>query len=117
MREAYTRALRNSASAHAICEEYRAAATIDVEHDAEDRRAGRRIRCPVLALWSGPGPLGTWYEDTGGPLGIWRAWAEDLRGEPVAAGHFFPEELPDETAVALRAFFGSVSTGPVSGTC
>jgi haloacetate dehalogenase len=52
-------ALRDRARVHAICEEYRAAATLDQEHDLAHRRAGRRITCPVLVLWSGRGPLGT----------------------------------------------------------
>ena len=59
VRAAYAEALRDPARAHAICEEYRAAATLDREHDEADRRDGRRVACPVLALWSGPGPLGS----------------------------------------------------------
>src|SRR5262249_58206069 len=58
VRAAYIDALRDPARVHAICEEYRAAATLDHQHDLEDRRAGRRIACPVLVLWSGRGPLG-----------------------------------------------------------
>ena len=111
VREAYVGALRNPASIHAICEEYRAAATLDREHDAEDRLAGRRIRCPVLALWSDRGPLGQWYGEVGGPIGIWQAWADDVRGFSFPAGHFFPEEIPHETAAALSSFFGG-ATGP-----
>ena len=68
-RAAYLAQLRSPVHLHAICEEYRAAAGIDREHDVADRRAGRTIACPVLALWSGTGPLGSWYEDEGGPLG------------------------------------------------
>ncbi len=105
-RLAYIDALRDPAHVHAICEEYRAAATLDVEHDLADRRAGRRIACPVLALWSARGGLNTWYRDTGGPLALWRAWADDVEGEALDAGHFFPEELPEETAKALSRFFG-----------
>jgi haloacetate dehalogenase len=104
VRSAYAEALRDPGHAHAICEEYRAAATIDREHDAADRVAGRRIRCPVLALWSADGGLNAWYEDAGGPLEIWRMWAQDVHGEAVAGGHFFPEEHPDRTAAALRRF-------------
>jgi haloacetate dehalogenase len=111
VRLAYLRALRRPETVHAICEEYRAAATLDLQHDAADRRAGRRIRCPVLALWSARGPVGTWYGDAGGPLGIWRAWADDVRGQALAGGHFFPEELPDETAAALTGFFSGSEVG------
>lgn len=103
-REAYIDALRDPAHVHAICEEYRAAATIDVEHDRADRLAGKRIACPVLALWSGRGPLGTWYGDKSGPLGLWRRWADDVRGKALDGGHFFAEELPDETAGLLIDF-------------
>ena len=81
---------------HAICEEYRAAATIDQEHDLADRNWGRRIDCPVLVLWSGRGPLNSWYASEGGPLGLWRTWARDVQGNAVDAGHFFPEELPEQ---------------------
>lgn len=105
VRAAYIDALRDPARVHAICEEYRAAATIDHEHDLADRRAGRRIRCPVLVLWSARGPLNSWYADAGGPLALWRAWADDVRGGPLDGGHFFPEELPQQTADEVTRFF------------
>lgn len=103
-REAYIEVLRDPAHVHAICEEYRAAATIDIEHDRADRLARKRIACPVLALWSGRGPLETCYGDMGGPLGLWRHWADEVCGEALDAGHFFPEELPNETAALLVRF-------------
>ena len=103
-RAAYIAALRDPDRVHAICEEYRAAATLDRAHDDADRTSGRRIRCPLLALWSGHGALATWYSDAGGPLALWRDWATDVRGHEVDAGHFFPEELPRDTADALTAF-------------
>ncbi|MBV8103986.1 MAG: alpha/beta hydrolase [Hyphomicrobiales bacterium] len=104
VRTGYIEALKSPAHVHAICEEYRAAATRDREDDTADRRAGRRIECPLLALWSGRGPLGSWYSAAGGPLAIWRAWADDVRGGPLDAGHFFPEEVPERTATALQRF-------------
>jgi haloacetate dehalogenase len=104
VRNAYIQALRDPVRVHAICEEYRAAATIDRVDDEADRAAGRRIACPVLALWSGSGPLDIWYEGAGGPLALWRAWADDVRGHAVAGGHFFPEEHPEATAAALLQF-------------
>ena len=109
VRAAYIDALRDPARVHSICEEYRAAATLDVEHDLEDRRSGRRISCPVLVLWSGRGPLNTWYSDIGGPLEVWRAWADEVQGGPLDAGHFFPEEIPERTAEELGAFFAGES--------
>ncbi|MFD2052832.1 alpha/beta fold hydrolase [Mesorhizobium calcicola] len=106
VRQAYVDALRDPAHIHAICEEYRAAATLDREHDHSDKAAGRRIRCPVLALWSGQGALQDWYAGEGGPLALWRGWADDVRGQAVPGGHFFPEEAPAQTAKALASFFG-----------
>jgi haloacetate dehalogenase len=107
VRAAYVAALGDPAHVHAICEEYRAAATLDHEHDLQDRRAGRGIACPVLVLWSGRGPLGSWYAERGGPLALWRAWANDVRGGPLDAGHFFPEEIPERTAQELSGFFAT----------
>jgi haloacetate dehalogenase len=107
IRAEYIQALSDPAHAHAICEEYRAAAGTDREHDRADRAADRRISCPLLVLWSGKGPLGTWYEKASGPIGIWREWAVDVRGEALDAGHFFPEELPQRTAEILTEFFNS----------
>src|SRR5262245_25146302 len=109
VRSAYIEALRDPVHIHAICEEYRAAATLDVEHDLADRQAGRRITCPVLVLWSGRGPLNSWYAEAGGPLALWRAWANDVRGGPLDAGHFFPEEDPERTAEELSRFFATKS--------
>jgi len=111
-RAAYADALRDPEHVHAICEEYRAAGGIDHEHDLIDRRAGRRIVCPMLALWSGSGPLGAWYEDVGGPLAVWRRWADDVSGEAVAGGHFFAEEDPVNTADRLRNFLLGHSSRP-----
>jgi len=104
VRDAYIAALRDPAHVHAICEEYRAAAGIDREHDAEDRAHRRRIPCPLLVLWSETGVLASWYSDEGGPLALWRCWCEDVRGRAVAGGHFFPEAYPVATAATLRDF-------------
>ena len=113
-RAAYVEALSDTAHVHAICEEYRAAATIDRLHDQSDRRSGRRITAPVLALWSGTGPLDSWYQSEGGPVGVWRRWASDVRGRPMPGGHFFPDEHPDETAAELSVFFAPDATALLS---
>ena len=105
VQDAYAAVLRQSAHAHAICEEYRAGAAIDLAHDREDREAGRKIACPTLALWSDKGALANWYAEDGGPLAIWRRWCDDVQGGPVRGGHFFPEERPAEIAGALSEFF------------
>src|SRR6266545_2641446 len=109
VREAYVQALRDPAHVHAICEEYRAAATLDREHDKADSMAGRRIACPLLALWSAHGALDTWYAEAAGPIALWQAWSDDVQGHPLNAGHFFPEEAPEHTAEALDRFFATDS--------
>jgi haloacetate dehalogenase len=107
VRAAYVEALRDPGHAHAICEEYRAATTIDREHDRADRASSRRIGCPLLVLWSAKGALGAWYAEEGGPIALWREWGDDVRGRALSAGHFFPEEAPERTAEALNRFFGA----------
>ncbi len=85
----------------AICEDYRAAAGIDCEHDAADKRAGRRIACPLLALWGAKARLEGWYDT----LAVWREWAEQVSGQALACGHYLAEEQPEATAAQLLAFF------------
>ena len=102
-RQAYVTALRDPAHARAVCEEYRAATGIDIEHDRADRIAGRKIACPVLALWGAHGPLDSWYPE--GPLALWRQLADNVSGHAVDGGHFFPEAAPQRTAALLGAFF------------
>jgi haloacetate dehalogenase len=111
VRAAYVEALRDPAHVHAICEEYRAAATLDRQHDRTDRENGRRILCPLLVLWSALGPLQSWYEGEGGPLALWKDRGDDVRGYPVNAGHFFPEEIAEETATILTTFFSEDRAG------
>jgi haloacetate dehalogenase len=111
VRAAYVQALADASRAHAICEEYRAAATIDREHDSVDLANGRRIACPLLVLWSARGPLAHWYQGQGGPLGVWKTWADDVQGRAVDGGHFFPEEAPEATAEALGRFFALPDRG------
>jgi haloacetate dehalogenase len=115
VRAAYIRALREPDHAHAVCEEYRAAATIDREHDRADRDGGRRIHCPLLALWSAAGPLDTWYVEESGPIALWQAWCDDVRGHSVTGGHFFPEEAPAQTADALTRFLEATDRAGPAG--
>ncbi|MDX8435591.1 alpha/beta hydrolase [Mesorhizobium abyssinicae] len=107
VRETYIAALSDPGHIHAICEEYRAASSIDRENDAADLGAGRRINCPLLALWSESGALASWYDDAGGPLALWRRWAIDVQGRPMTGGHFFPEEHPAITAGVITDFLKS----------
>ncbi len=102
--EEYVSTYRDPARVHGICEEYRAAATIDVEHDRADKEASKRIECPMLHLWAEGGPLDTFYAKDSGPLGIWRQWAPHAHGQAMKGGHFFPEENPDDTGVLVKQF-------------
>ncbi len=90
----------DAATIHASCEDYRAAASIDLIHDDADRERGRKIECPLLALWGGRGVMEKTY-DVGA---VWREYAKDVRGKPIDAGHFLAEERPEETARELRYF-------------
>ena len=84
---------------HAFCEDYRAGATLDRAHDLATRQAGARIACPTLVLWGDAGiPAGA-----GTPLDSWRAFASDLSGAAIDAGHFLPEENPAATLAAWQA--------------
>jgi haloacetate dehalogenase len=105
--EEYVSTYRDPARAHGICEEYRAAATIDIEHDRADKESGKRIECPMLHLWAQGGPLDTFYAKDGGPLGIWRQWAPRAQGQALKGGHFFPEENPEDTAALVRKFLST----------
>lgn len=86
---------------HACCEDYRAGATLDREHDESDRAAGRRITAPLLALWGAVGIPASGAS----PLDLWRDWCDHAEGHAIQSGHFLPEENPDATRDALLAFF------------
>jgi haloacetate dehalogenase len=98
--EDYVRCLRKPGTIHALCEDYRAGATIDRDLDEHDR-GRRRITCPVLVLWAGQDEVERWYD----VVEVWRQWADDVRGKPIDAGHYLAEEAPEATFKALRAFF------------
>jgi haloacetate dehalogenase len=102
VRAEYSRTFANPATLHAICEEYRASATLDHQYDEADR-GRRRIVCPVLALWGGRSALSKWFDVPA----AWRDWADDVRGRAIDCGHFLPEEAPGETYEALREFLAS----------
>lgn len=102
---AYRATLHDSEAVRAMCEDYRAGATVDVDHDEADRDAGRRIACPTLVLYGGRGGLPRFYPDV---LDVWRPWATNLRGAAIDARHFLVEERPAETVEALLAFLGEV---------
>jgi haloacetate dehalogenase len=99
---AYRRQLDDVTAVNAICEDYRAGATIDRQLDEADR--GRQIECPVLCLWGAHGALPQFYGDV---LDVWRPWAARLSGRGVDASHFLVEDRPQEVAAELAAFFAS----------
>jgi haloacetate dehalogenase len=87
-----------------MCEDYRATATIDFAMDTADFDAGRRITTPTLLLWGANGSVGRHFA----PLEIWRRYATDIRGaKALPCGHYVEQEVSDETAGELHAFFKS----------
>lgn len=99
--EDYRRRTRDPETIHAMCEDYRAGATYDCDADAADRASGRKIACPLLALWGSNGALEQWYDVPA----IWRDWADNVQGHAIESGHYLPEEAPDATYAALHPFF------------
>jgi haloacetate dehalogenase len=98
---AYLSYVSDPATMHAMCEDYRAAASIDLEHDRVDRDAGRKINCPTLALWGEFGVVNRCFK----PLADWSRVAMDVRGHTVPCGHYIPEEVPTQLVEELSAFF------------
>jgi haloacetate dehalogenase len=99
---AYRAQLDDPATVTAMCEDYRAGATVDRALDDADR-GNRTIACPVRGLWGARGALPLFYDD---PLEPWRAFAPEATGRAVGgAGHFIPEDAPDDVAADLEAFF------------
>ncbi|MGW7519629.1 alpha/beta fold hydrolase [Streptomyces sp. NPDC054796] len=97
----YVRCFSDPAAIHASCEDYRAAAGIDLVHDDEDAAAGRLVGCPVLALWGAHSFVGRHYDVPE----VWREYASDVRGHALPCDHYLPEEAPEETARLLTEFF------------
>jgi haloacetate dehalogenase len=98
----YERCYCTAQALHAACEDYRASAGIDLEHDRESRVQGRKIACDLLVLWGERGVVNRLFD----PMALWRDQCSgDVAGHTLAAGHFIPEELPEATAQALQQFF------------
>ena len=97
----YEAAFARPETIHATCEDYRASAGIDLEHDRASIAAGRRVACPLLVLWGERGVVHRLFE----PLVLWQAVCErPVRGRAVPGGHYIPEELPELAAGELAAF-------------
>jgi len=101
----YARCFSDPAAIHGSCEDYRAAATIDLEHDRAD--AGRRMDCPLLVLWGAHGAMERLHD----VLGSWRDSASEVSGRALPCGHFLPEECPEETLAELTSFFAPSRDG------
>lgn len=97
----YLRCFRDPAALHALCEDYRAAASIDLVHDEAD--LSRKIQCPLLVLWSEKGPFHRMYN----VLQTWQDRAVEAKGKPLPTGHFLPEQVPQELAAELKSFLST----------
>ncbi|TCQ89356.1 haloacetate dehalogenase [Rahnella sp. JUb53] len=87
----YLRCLQLDGTARGICEDYRASAGIDLQHDEADVNAGRKVKCPLLVLWGEQGTVGKCFA----PLAEWEKVAENVQGEALPCGHYIAEEQPE----------------------
>jgi haloacetate dehalogenase len=94
----YLRVNSDPANIHGMCEDYRASASIDLEHDAAD--LAKRVTCPLLTLWGLKGPMGRLYD----VMAIWKERGTTVTGKGLAAGHNLQEDAPNEVLAELRAF-------------
>jgi haloacetate dehalogenase len=106
----YLSALRDPERVHGLCEDYRAGAYADFEHDKSDLDAGKKIAAPVHVIWGSRGIAAAGAK----PLDTWKHWATQVTGEEVEAGHFMCEEAPEATQRAILKFLappaGQIST-------
>ena len=96
----YTRCLAQPGAAHAVCEDYRAAASIDLEHDRASRAAGELLTMPLQVLWGKEGVVERCFD----PLAEWRKVARAVSGHALPCGHYLPEEAPRELLAAALPF-------------
>jgi haloacetate dehalogenase len=99
----YERCIAHPGSAHAICEDYRAAATIDLEHDRADRETGARVESPLRVLWGAHGTVGRCFD----VLALWRDAAVRVDGRAIDCGHYIAEEDPVALRAEMTRFFGA----------
>jgi haloacetate dehalogenase len=97
----YVRAAKDPACIHAMCEDYRAAASIDLEHDRADREAGHKVSCPLRVLWGKQGVVERCFR----PLDDWARVARDVTGRALECGHYIPEEAPEALIQEIEEFF------------
>ncbi|MPQ69039.1 MULTISPECIES: alpha/beta hydrolase [unclassified Pseudomonas] len=96
----YLRCISLPGSARGICEDYRASATVDLEHDRADIEAGRQLNMPLLALWGAEGTVGRCFN----PLHEWQQVATDVRGKALPGGHYLAEEIPEQLLGEVLTF-------------
>jgi haloacetate dehalogenase len=105
----YERCFAQADTIHAMCEDYRASASIDLEHDRSSRALGEKVACDLLVLWGARGVVQQLFD----PVALWQAQcAGTVSGQALEAGHFIPEELPADTAAQLRTFFTAQALRP-----
>ncbi|MBV8837540.1 MAG: alpha/beta hydrolase [Alphaproteobacteria bacterium] len=98
----YMRCFRNPETVRAMCEDYRACASVDLAMDTQDFAAGKKVTTPVQLLWGATGAVGRLHK----PADVWKAYATDIRdAHSVPSGHYLSEEAPEETYAAMREFF------------
>lgn len=102
VRATYLQAAGRAEAIHAVCDDYRASASIDGPRDEQDQQSGRTLDMPVLAAWQDPGETVLPFD----PARIWSAWSSDLRTEVMPCGHFLPEEQPQRVVEAIRQLLG-----------
>ena len=101
--EAYRDALASPGTVHGICEDYRASAGIDLEHDRDDIERGRKIACPLRVLWGEHGVIERCFD----ALAEWRKVTRDVSGRALPCGHYIPEEAPGVLLDEMRAFLAT----------
>jgi haloacetate dehalogenase len=101
--QCYRDALRQPGAVHAMCEDYRASSTIDLEHDRADVECGKKVACPTRVLWGRDGVIAQCFE----PLDEWRRVARDVSGRALPCGHYIPEEASAELLVEMLDFFAT----------
>lgn len=99
----YLRTGANPLTIHAMCEDYRASAGIDLELDAADRNAGKKIQCPLLTLWAAKGAMGRLYD----VLAIWKDEGTNVAGKGLPGNHSLQESAPKETLAEVQQFLGA----------
>jgi haloacetate dehalogenase len=104
----YTRCLSAPGAARGLCEDYRAAASVDLDHDREDRTLGHRVAAPLLVLWGNQGAVHRCFD----PLAEWRQAARVVQGASLACGHYLPEEVPEELLAAVLPFLAGDTAMP-----